>query len=53
MPAKAGDLVGGRPRRFEREAGHEIGDRFDRIGAILDRGHDASHVFHSRRREIT
>ena len=50
---QSGDVVGGRPRRFEREAGREIGDCFDRIGAILDGSHDASHVFHSRRREIT
>jgi hypothetical protein len=50
---QSGDVVGGRPRRFEREASHEIGDRFDRIGAILERGHDGSHVIHSRRREIT
>jgi hypothetical protein len=50
-------LLGRRPRRFEREPAHEIGDRADRVDAVggLDAGHGGrpGHRGHSRRREIT
>jgi hypothetical protein len=49
------DLLRGGSRRFERKARHEIGNRVDRFGAVLDcgRGGRCGHIGHSRRREIT
>jgi hypothetical protein len=47
------DLLRGRSRRFERKARHEIGNRGDRFGPILDLTRGCGHLGHSRRREIT